>query len=193
MRLFRGVKLSYARLVGGNEGLVLPIKSCRTILTGTTSIVACIRRNMYSVKVIKGSAVIRGNGDFCRLYSLNVNGYSFTLTYGGKASFFNKCGVGEVTAGCPGIAGRCFRDGGVSIGVVGVRNSIRLTPLLSLSSTVISVIRAKAALGRGKLRIVRGVVPVSTEIVMGATDVGLQHSRVSNFVARVRGTGRAMG
>lgn len=186
--LFRGVKLSAGRLRGGNEQLVLPINSCRTILSGTPSIVACIRRNIYSVNVINGSAVIRRKDTFCRILSLGVNGYGFTLTYPGNSSFFSNRGEGAITAGCPGITNRCLHSVNVSISVVGVRNDIRLTPLLNLTSKVISVIRANSALGRGKLRIIHRVFPVSTEMVMGVTSVGLHGGRVRRFLSRLRRT-----
>lgn len=152
-------------------------------LIGSPSITICIRHNTTSINVINGSILVRRtpNTSICRIVSLNVNHYHVTITNVTNGGI-SVAGHVAVNAGCPHVTHTCFRTGRRDISVVGLGKSIRLTPVINLSSIVISVIRANGALGTGNLRILGCFVSFDTHVVYGPISFGVGCSRVRRLV-----------
>ncbi len=152
---------------------------------GPSSIPVCIRHNITSINITNGSVLLRCSPSICRLLSLGVNGYEVTITTGHNFHCDGRGALG-ITAGFIGVTRGCCSRGKHSVSVVHLGNSVRVTPVLKLSSIVISVIRANAALGRGGLRIVRAMMPVDTHLVTGGASFGFGDRRVRTLGARLR-------
>lgn len=192
LRVLRHLKVAYRRVgSGSSEGLVFMGRRLKLgfFLTGKPSIPACMRCKTTSVKIIKGSAVVRRKHGIRRILSLKFKGYEV---------YIYKCrrttrGLGRrrlvhITAGCPGVTGSCFCGGGRrAMRVIGLGNSVRLTPVINLSRIVMSVMRANSALGRGKLIMLRRIYPLSTQVVIGPIDVQVRGSEVGRLVAGLEG------
>lgn len=164
----------------------MPRRGFHFVLTGPVSIPACMRRNITSLKVTKGSMVLRRRQSICRLLSLGVDTYCLTITKLPGAELGSI--TPGVTAGCPRVTTTCFHRRKRRIRVVGLGNSVRLTPVVKLTSQVISVMSANQALGRGKLIRCRAVINVASELVIGPIDchVGSRHvDRLIKHLARM--------
>lgn len=140
----------------------------------------CIRRKVTSLNVAKDSVLVRRGYGVGGLVSLPFNCYRFTVTDGRGGSI---CPM--ITAGCIGFAERCFSSVGRPIGVVGLGKSMRLTTAVSVTSTVVSVIRSNGALRSGNLDRRIQLSSVGTHLVSGGRTCFSGCSRVRAVVGRL--------